>query len=423
MSATRLPAQDAPAPRALDPERLRADFPALHRRVHGHPYTYLDSAATSQRPRSVIRAVDAYYRRTNANIHRGVYAAAEEATALYEGARDRIAALLDVDRSEVIYTRNATEGLNLVAYAYGEGHVGPNDAVLVTESEHHSNLLPWQRLCERRGARLEVLPVTDRGELDLSELDAVLARGVRIVALSHVSNVLGVENPVAYVAERAHRAGAVVVVDAAQSVPHMPVRPRALGADFLAFSGHKMLGPTGIGVLWGRRELLEAMPPFLTGGDMVGTVHLRRATWAELPHKFEAGTPAIAEAIGLGAAVEYLTALDLRAVAEHSRTLAMHAAERLAELPRVTVYGPPPGAARTAVVAFNVAGVHPHDLATILDGQGVAIRAGHHCAQPLMERYGVAAMARASVYVYNRDQDLERLVAAVRRAQDVFGGA
>ena len=408
----------------LDPERIRRDFPGLHRRVHGHPYTYLDSAASSQRARPALEAMDVYFRHSNANVHRGVYAAAEEASALYEGARDQVAALLGgVDRREVIYTRNTTEALNLVAYAYGDHFLEPGEAVLVSEAEHHSNLLPWQALCERRGLRLEILPVTDEGALDLTDLDQVLGRGVRLVALSHVSNVLGTENPIAYVARRAHSHGAVVVVDAAQSVPHMAVDPVALGADFLAFSGHKMAGPTGIGILWGRRELLEAMPPFLRGGDMVGTVHLRGATFAALPQKFEAGTAAIGEAIGLGAAVGYLRALGLDAVAAHSRDLAMTMAAALADMPGVTVYGPPAGSARTAVVSFNVDGIHPHDVATLLDGRGVAIRAGHHCAQPLMERYGVAAMARASVYVYNREKDIERLVAAVRHAQAVFGGA
>lgn len=414
----------AEAARPLEPERVRADFPGLRRRVHGHPYTFLDSAASAQRARPVLDAMAGYYRRHNANIHRGVYAAAEEASALYEGARDKVATLLGgVDRREVIFTRNTTESLNLVAYTYGDRFLGAGDAILVSEAEHHSNLLPWQALCERRGLRLEILPVTDEGRLDLTDLDAVLGRGVRLVALSHVSNVLGTENPIAFVAERAHGAGAVMVVDAAQSVPHMPVDARALGADFLAFSGHKMAGPTGIGVLWGRRDLLDAMPPFLRGGDMVGTVGLHRSTFAALPQKFEAGTPAIAEAIGLGAAVDYVGGLGLEAVAAHSRGLATTMAAALAALPGVTVYGPAPGQERTAVVAFNVEGIHPHDLATLLDGRGVAIRAGHHCAQPLMERYGVAAMARASVYVYNREKDIERLCAAVRHAQTVFGGA
>jgi cysteine desulfurase/selenocysteine lyase len=414
----------AAASRGLDPERVRLDFPGLHRRVHGHPYTFLDSAASAQRARPVLEAMDNYFRRSNANIHRGVYAAAEEASALYEGARDRVADLLGgVDRREVVFTRNTTEAINLVAYAYGDRFLEAGDAILVSEAEHHSNLLPWQGVCDRRGTRLEILPVQGDGRLDLTDLDAVLARGVRLVALSHVSNVLGTENPIALVAERAHRAGAVMVVDAAQSVPHMPVDVHALGVDFLAFSGHKMTGPTGVGVLWGRRRLLEAMPPFLRGGDMVGSVGLRRSTFAELPQKFEAGTPAIAEAIGLGAAVDYLRGLGMAAVAAHGRELAMAMAAALAAMKGVTVYGPPPDDERMAVVSFNVEGIHPHDLATLLDGRGVAIRAGHHCAQPLMERYGVAAMARASVYVYNREKDIERLCAAVRHAQSVFGEA
>ncbi len=415
-------AQDADA--LLDPERIRSDFPGLHRLVHGHPYTYLDSAASSQRARPVLEAMRGYFRHSNANVHRGVYAAAEEASAHYEGARDRVATLLGgVDRREVIYTRNTTEALNLVAYAYGDRFLKAGDAILYSEAEHHSNLLPWQALAERRDLRLKVLPVLDDGSLDLDGLDRTLEDGVRLVALGHVSNVLGTENPIAQIARHAHRAGAVMVVDAAQSVPHMPVDVRALGADFLAFSGHKMTGPTGIGVLWGRRDLLEAMPPFLRGGDMVGSVGLRQATFAAVPYKFEAGTQAIAEAIGLGAAVEYLTGLGMEGVRLHSRALAMRMAEALAEVPGVTVYGPPPGRPRTAVVSFNVDGIHPHDLATLLDGRGVAIRAGHHCAQPLMDRFGVPAMARASVYVYNREKDIERLVAAVRHAQAVFGEA
>jgi len=403
----------------LDVERIRADFPVLERKIHGQPFVYLDSAATSLRPVPVIDAMDRYLRGNSATIHRSVYETAEEATEWFEGARAKVAALLGgVEPEEVIFVRNATEALNLVVQSYAQSVLRAGDAVLLSEAEHHSNLLPWQRLAAQKGLRLEFLPVTDEGVLDLSQLDDLLARGVRIVSLAHVSNVLGYELPVADIARRAHAAGAVMVVDAAQSIPHMRVHPRALGADFLAFSGHKMLGPTGIGVLWGRRDLLEAMPPFLSGGDMVGTVHLRESTYADLPAKFEAGTSAIAEAIGLGAAVDYLTALDLDLVAAHSRRLARDIAAALRSLPGVHVYG---GDERTSVVAFNAEGIHPHDLATLVDQKGVAIRAGHHCAQPLMERFHTSAMARASVYVYTRDEDVTALVEAVRYAQEVFG--
>lgn len=405
----------------LDTTRIRADFPVLGRKVHGHPLVYLDSAATSLKPLPMIDAMEHYMRENSATIHRSVYETAEEATERFESARLKVAELLGgVAREEVIFVRNTTEALNLVVQSYAESILKPGDAVLLSEAEHHSNLLPWQRLAVRRGIRLEFLPVTDDGELDLSGLDAVLNEGVRIVSLAQVSNVLGYELPIGDIAARAHAAGATMVVDAAQSVPHMVVHPRELGADFLAFSGHKMLGPTGIGVLYGRRDLLEAMPPFLSGGDMVGTVHLRESTYAELPAKFEAGTSAIAEAIGLGAAVDYLTGLDLELVQAHSRRLARDIASALESLPGVRIYG---GKERTSVVSFNVEGIHPHDLATLADEHGVAIRAGHHCAQPLMERFGTAAMARASVYVYTRDEEVTELISAIRHAQEVFGVA
>jgi cysteine desulfurase/selenocysteine lyase len=406
------------ADQTLDPERLRRDFPSLTRTVNGRPLAYLDSASTSQRPSAVLAAMRRYAEEYTANVHRGVYTTAEEATAAYETARDRLAAWLGVAREEVVFVRNATEGLNLVAMAYGRWALRPGDAVLLTEMEHHSNLVPWQRLAEERELRLEFLPVTDGGELDLGRLDEQLGRGVRLAALTHVSNVLGTVNPVSEIAARCHAAGAMVVVDAAQSVPHMAVNVRDLGADFLVFSGHKMCGPTGIGVLVGRRDLLEAMPPFLTGGDMIRTVHLRSATWNDLPWKFEAGTPSIAGAIGLGAAVDYLTGVGMPQVSAHSALLSRQLAARLADLPGVTVYG---SSRRLGVVSFNVNDIHPHDLASILDRHGVAIRAGHHCAQPLMERFGVPAMARASVYLYNDSRDLDRLVEGVADAQRIFG--
>jgi cysteine desulfurase/selenocysteine lyase len=408
---------------------IRADFPILQRLVHGKPLVYLDNAATSQKPEVVIQAMDDYYRRYNANIHRGVHTLAEEATAAYENARRKVARFVNAySYREVVFVRNTTEAINLVAQAWGRANVGADDVIILTEMEHHSNLVPWQLLSQTVNAQLEFIGLDPQGRLILEDLDRLLARfagRVKLVGVSGMSNVLGTINPVADIAERVHAAGALLLVDGAQSVPHLPVDVRAMGADFLAFSGHKMLGPTGIGVLWARREILEAMPPFLGGGDMIKSVHLRHSEWNDVPHKFEAGTPNMAHAVGLGAAVDYLNRLGMAQVQAHEQTLAAYAMERLATVPDLRIYGPP-AAERGGVVTFNLIRngdllIHPHDLASILDREGIAIRAGHHCAQPLMEHYGVAATARASFYVYNTKEEVDKLVDALLKARRVFG--
>ena len=403
----------APVAAQLD---VRADFPLLGRGV-----AYLDSAATSQKPESVIAAIDSYYRRSNANIHRGVYALAQEATDLFEGARERVAAFAGGETDTTIFTRNATEAINLVAYAWGAQNLGPGDEVLITHMEHHSNIVPWQLLCQRQGASLRYLHVSADGRLSLDELDEVLAGGrVKLVAAVHVSNVLGTINPVAEIAARARAAGAASVIDGSQAVPQMPVNVADIGADFYAWTGHKALGPTGIGVLHGRRELLESMPPFLGGGDMIATVGFDTSTWNELPWKFEAGTSPIAEGVGLGAAVDYLAAIGMDAVRAHERELTAYTLERLTEVEGLRTFGPSDLDARGGVVSFEVKGIHPHDLAELCDREGVCIRAGHHCAQPLMREMGVPATARASFHVYNSRGDVDRLVGALQQAREVF---
>jgi cysteine desulfurase/selenocysteine lyase len=402
-------------------EQIRADFPLLKRHVNGKPLVFVDSAATSQKPTSVIEAIDSYYRHSNANIHRAVYELGEESTALYEGAKQRVADFVGARFEETIFTRNVTEAINLVSYTWGRQNVSAGDTVLITQMEHHSNIVPWQLLCQEKGAQLEYLTVGDDGKLDLGELDAKLAGGdVKLVALTHVSNVLGTINPIAEVAERAHAGGAKVLVDGAQAVPQMPVDVTRSGADFYGFTGHKMLGPNGIGVLWGRRELLEQMPPFLGGGDMIRTVGLDHSTWNELPWKFEAGTSAIADGVGLGAAVDYLSALGMEAVREHERDITAYALERLSALSGLRIFGPLDVDERGGAVSFVIEGVHPHDVAQICNSEGVCIRAGHHCAQPLMRRLGVPATSRASFHVYNLREDVDRLVEALERAKSVF---
>jgi cysteine desulfurase/selenocysteine lyase len=390
---------------------------------------YLDNAATSQKPESVIRAMDDYYRRYNANIHRGVHTLAEEATVAYEGARRKVARFINAySPREVIFVRNTTEAINLVTLTWGRAFVGAGDVIILSVMEHHSNLVPWQLLAQATGARLEFIGLDAEGRLLLEDLDQLLDRfgaRVKLVAINGMSNVLGTINPVSTVAERVHEAGALLLVDGAQSVPHIPVDVRADGVDFLAFSGHKMLGPTGMGVLWGRKEILKATPPFLGGGDMIKSVHLRESEWADIPHKFEAGTPNIAHAIGLGAAVDYLDQLGMENVRQHEQHMAAYALEKLEQVPNLHIYGPP-ASERGGVVTFNLLRdgemlIHPHDLASILDQEGVAIRAGHHCAQPLMEHYGVPATARASFYVYNNEQEIDKLVEALFKAQQVFG--
>ena len=401
---------------------VRADFPVLGREFDGKPLVYLDSAATSQKPHQVIDAIGRYYSESNANIHRGVYALAREATDLYEGARGRVAAFVGADEATTIFTKNATEAINLVAYAWGREHVSAGDEVLITHMEHHSNIVPWQLLCQETGAKLRYLSVSDQGELSLDELDELLAGGrVKMVAFAHVSNVLGTVNPVAEIAARARAAGALTLVDASQAVPQMPVNVAELGPDFYVWTGHKALGPTGIGVLHGRRELLSRMRPFLGGGDMISKVEFDSSTWNELPWKFEAGTSPIAEGVGLGAAVDYLAGLGMENVRAHERELTAYALERLPEVEGSRVFGPMDADRRGGVVSFAIDGMHPHDIAELCDREAVCIRAGHHCAQPLMRRMGVPATARASFHVYNRREDVDRLVDALVAGRRIFG--
>jgi cysteine desulfurase / selenocysteine lyase len=395
----------------LDVDSLRSEFPVLEREAHpGVPLIYLDSAATSQKPRAVIEAMSRFYEQTNANIHRGVHRLAEEATAAFEDARGEAARFVGAPSPRtIVFTRNTTEAINLVAKSWGGANLKQGDVVVLTEMEHHSNLVPWQMLAAERGLRLEFIPVTPEGRLDLAALPQLLGLRPRLVALAHMSNMLGTINPVAEITHQAHQAGALVLIDAAQSVPHMAVDVRQLGADFLAFSAHKMCGPTGIGVLFAREELLEAMPPFLGGGDMIKRVELRSFVANDVPYKFEAGTPAIAEAIGLGAAIHFLDRVGLDSVHAHEQQLAAHAIDRLEEVPGVKVYGPP-AEERGGVVAFTLEGIHPHDIAQLLDSEGVAVRAGHHCAMPVHQKFGIPASTRASFYLYNTLGEIDRLV-------------
>jgi len=411
---------DTVVSRGLDVERIRADFPILQRRIRDEPLVYLDSAATSQKPSAVLEAVDDYYRTSNANVHRGVHTLASEATDLYELARQRLARFIDAAPEGIVFVRNTTEALNLVASSFARELLSPGDRIVLTISEHHSNLVPWQLAAERGRMELAFLDITDDGVLNLDTLDELLAPPTKLISLSHLSNVLGTINNVAEVARRAHAAGVLVCVDAAQSVPHMPVSVRQLDVDFLAFSGHKMCGPMGIGVLWARPELLERMPPFLAGGSMIGRVTLERTTWNTVPHKFEAGTPDVAGAIGLHAACDYLDALGLDSIHAHEQSLTRHLLDVLDEVGAVTVYGPRDATAQGGVVSFNVADVHAHDVATILDRHGIAVRAGHHCAQPLMRRLGVPATARASLYLYNTHTEIDALGAALSDVRKIF---
>jgi cysteine desulfurase / selenocysteine lyase len=393
-----------------------AEFPVLSR----EGLVYLDSAATSQTPRAVIEAMDAYYNGYRASIHRGVYPLAVEATEAYEGARAKVAAFTGSTASETVFTRNGTEALNLVAQAWGRANVRAGDLIVVTEMEHHSNIVPWQILAQTTGAELAYVPIDAEGLLDLDALDGLLARSPKVLAVAHVSNVLGTVNPIAEIAERAHGAGTTLVVDGAQAVPHMPVDVGALGSDFYAWTGHKAYGPTGIGVLHGRRELLEAMPPFLAGGHMISKVDLFESTWAEPPAKFEAGTMPVAEAIGLGAAVEWLGRIGMEQVWEHSRDVVAYALERLSEVPGLTLYGPRDVSRRGSLASFALEGIHPHDVAEILGRQGVCVRAGHHCAQPLMRCLGVGATSRASFAIHSTHEDVDRLVEGLGTVLEVF---
>ncbi len=399
---------------------FRKDFPVLDQQVNGYPLAYLDSAATSQKPSVVIDALVDYYRRYNANVHRGVYQLSEQATEALETARGKIQAFIGAPSArEVIFTRNTTESINLVAQSWGRTNLKPGDRILLTEMEHHANLIPWQLVAAATGAELDFIPVDGSGRLALDDLGVRLARGVKLVAVAEMSNVLGTINPVRVIIAEAHRHGALVLVDGAQSVSHMPVDVRELGCDFLAFSGHKMCGPTGIGVLWGRRELLEAMPPFLGGGGMIAEVGLRSSRWAELPAKFEAGTPAIGEAIGLGVAVDYLRAVGMERVHAHEQALTRYALDALATVEGLTVYGPPVED-RGGIIAFNLHDVHGHDVASHLDRRGIAVRAGKHCCHPLMSVLDVPATARASFYLYSTAEEVDRLVDALEECKAFY---
>jgi cysteine desulfurase/selenocysteine lyase len=407
---------------ALDSLALRADFPILQQEVNGHPLVYLDNAASTQKPRTVIEAMSGYYERDNANVHRGVHSLSVRATDAFEAAREKVAALFGIaDTAELIWTRGTTEAINLVAWSWGTANLRPGDEVLLSVMEHHSNLVPWQMLAQRTGAKLRFIDVDDQQRLDLSSLPELLTGRTKLVSITHVSNALGTINPVGEIAERAHAVGALMMVDGAQSAPHLPVDVPSLGCDFYAFSGHKMCGPMGTGGLWGRREVLEAMPPFHGGGDMIEWVELEQSTYAPLPNRFEAGTPHIAGAVGLGAAAEYLAGIGRDAILAHERMLLSYALERMSEIPDLTVYGPHDPAERSGVISFTLGDVHPHDLGTILDDQGIAIRGGHHCAQPLMRRMGVGSTARASFYLYNTTDDVDRFIAGLHRARELFG--
>jgi len=409
-------------PTTLNVDKIRVNFPILGREVHpGVPLVYLDSAATSQKPVQVIEAMNEFYRRSNANIHRGIYALAEESTAAYESARERIAAFIGADSPrEVIFTRNTTESINLVARTWGRNNLQSGNVIILTEMEHHSNLVPWQMLAAERGLRLEFIPITPAGRLDLDVYRELLALEPGLVAFTQMSNVLGTIISAKEIIRLAHEAGALTLVDAAQSMPHLPVDVQSLDADFLAFSAHKMCGPTGIGVLYGRKELLAAMPPFLGGGDMIKSVELRSFRANTIPHKFEAGTPPIAEAIGFGAAVDYLSDIGMAAIAQHEHEIVSYALERLEEIPGVKVFGPK-AEHKGAVLSFTLDDIHAHDISQILDMDGIAVRAGHHCAMPLHTKFGLPATARASFYLYNTMDDVDRLVNGIYKVKEIFG--
>ena len=405
----------------FDPLRIRQHFPTLDQCVNGKPLVYLDNAATSQKPRQVLDVLAHYYERDNANVHRGIHELSRRATVGYEEARAKVARWINAgDPAEVIWTRGTTEALNLVAVAWGLDNVEEGDEILISVLEHHSNIVPWQLLAQRRGATLRYIEIDDQGRWILDNLDALITERTRLVSLSHVSNALGTINPVKDVAAAARRAGATVVVDGAQGAVHTAVDVQDLGVDFYAFSGHKMCGPTGIGVLWGRRELLEAMSPFQGGGEMIHVVEREESTWAALPHKFEAGTPNIAGAIGMGAAVDFLSEVGMDAIVEHEQDLVAYALQRLAPLPEITIYGPESPLERSAVISFTLGDAHPHDISTILDAEGVAVRAGHHCAQLVMKHFGVSSTARASFYLYNTKEDVDRLVEGLEQVSSIF---
>ena len=401
---------------AFDPMRYRPDFPGLAREINGKPLVYFDNANTAQRPQAVIDAVADYYLNHNANVSRAVHTLGTEATAMFEGTRDKVRAFVNAPaREEIVFTRGTTESINLVARTWGAQHLGPGDSVLVTTMEHHANIVPWQQVCQRAGAILKVVPITDRGMLMLDVLRDMLTPDVKIVALVHVSNALGTINPIRTIVDMAHERGILVLVDGSQALPHMPVDVQALGCDFYALTGHKMFGPTGTGVLWARRELLDAMPPFLGGGEMIKHVSFEKTTYADVPHKFEAGTPNIAGVIGLGAAIDYLSAIGMARIAAYEQELLHYATAAFRTIPGIRIYGE--AATKAAVISFTVEGAHAHDVATIIDTDGVAVRSGHHCAHPLMQFYGVAATARASLAFYNTREEVDRCVTAIDKAR------
>ncbi|MGH8892399.1 MAG: cysteine desulfurase [Actinomycetes bacterium] len=431
LSGSRRPSagREPDSSRLLDTEEIRKDFPALERLVHGDkPLVYLDNAATSQKPRQVLDALEDYYARHNANVHRGIHVLAEEATALYEGARDKVATFVNAaDRAEVVFTKNSSEALNLAAnvIAWGDPPYGvrPGDEVVITEMEHHSNIVPWQMVTQRTGATLKWFGLTDDGRLDLSDIDAVITERTKVVSFVLVSNILGTVNPAEEIVRRAREVGALVVVDASQAAPHMPLDVQALGADLVAFTGHKMCGPTGIGVLWGRKDLLEALPPFLGGGEMIEMVTMASSTYAPVPHKFEAGTPPIAQAVGLGAAVDYLTSLGMARVAEHEHAITSYALDGLQSVDGLRVIGPVTATDRGAAISFAVSDLHPHDVGQVLDELGIAVRVGHHCARPVCQRYGVPATTRASFYLYSTPAEVDTLVDGLEYVKKFFGVA
>lgn len=403
----------------IDQLKIRRDFPILHQKINGKPLVYLDNAATSQKPAAVIEAISTYYREYNSNIHRGVHTLAEKATQVYEGAREKVARFVSVQPSEIVFTRGTTESINLVAYSWGDQFLKAGDTILLTIMEHHSNLVPWQLLAARKKLNLEFIQVTEDGLLENPE-ETILRVKPKLLAFVHVSNVLGTINDVKKLVKLGHQVGATVLVDGAQAVPHLPVDVQSLGVDFYAFSGHKMLGPTGVGVLWGREELLNKMPPFQGGGEMIKEVYLRESKFKDPPHKFEAGTPSIAGVVGLGVAVDYLTQVGMAKVRDYEEDLTAYALEKLENLEGLTIYGPRSPAQRGGVVSFNVAGLHPHDLATILDEEGIAIRSGNQCAMPLHNRLGIVASARASFSLYNTKEEVDLLVGAINKAKEIL---
>lgn len=406
----------------INVEKVRSDFPILSRKIRGHSLAYLDSAATSQKPAVVIDTLADFYRKYNANVHRGIHTLSQESTDLLESARKKVAHFVHAAKPEnIIFTRNTTESLNLVAYAWGRKNLEAGDEILLTEMEHHSNLVPWQILAQEKKCELRFIRVKEDGTLDLTDLDRFVSAKTKLISVTHVSNALGTINPIRRFAQAAHAVGALFVVDAAQSAPHLPVDVRAFGADIVAFSAHKMLGPTGIGVLLAHDEILESMPPFLGGGDMIREVYLERSTWNDLPYKFEAGTPNYADIIAFGAAIDYIDSIGMENIRQHEQDLVRYALSALEEIAGITIYGPKEVSQRSGVVSFNLSSIHPHDLGTLLDEDGIAVRAGHHCCQPLMRRYGISGTTRASFYLYNTKEEIDRMVKSLYRANTLFG--